>query len=280
MVLVNPRSASLWQSHVILNGRGRDYHVGNFPGPMSIKTVLRGTAVWQTEEGRFEIGPGSCLVINDRQPYSITVESKELVGTFCVFFAAGFVEDIQRTMTSSDLALLDDPVNNLRLEFEERLPTNDCVLTPLLRALHRTRDEEGILRLAEALVTMHEVTINQASKLQAAKLSTRVELLRRVHPGRNVIEGSLSQPLALYNVARQAALSPYHFHRSFTQLFGETPYAYITRRRMEHAADLLKNSNMAITDICFVCGYQSLASFCSLFRKYTGATPKQFRATD
>jgi AraC family transcriptional regulator len=201
MVLVNPGSAALWQSHVLLNGQARDYHVADFAGPLSIKAVLRGKAAWQTEEGRFEIRPGSCLLINNRQPYSITVESREQVETFCVFFKAGFVEDIQTTMTSPDRILLDQPVNNLRLEFDERLRTDDIVLTPLLRSLNRRREEQGVLRLAESLVALHKNTIDGASKLPAAKLSTRIELLRRVHRGRNAIEDSLSQPLSLDGVA-------------------------------------------------------------------------------
>jgi hypothetical protein len=45
----------------MLNGRGRDHHARNFPGPLSIKSVLCGTAARETDEGRFEIGPGACL---------------------------------------------------------------------------------------------------------------------------------------------------------------------------------------------------------------------------
>ena len=268
----------LGKSHVTLNGRARDYYVRDFPGPLSIKSVLAGAAVWETDEGRFEIGPGSCLVINDQQSYSITVESREVVETFCLFFARGFVEDVQRATTTSDTALLDEPRRDLRLEFHERVRIGDSVLTPLLKRLYPAgNDESLILQVAEALVRLREDTMRDASKLPAAKASTREELLRRVHRARNVIEGSLAEPLSLHGVAREAALSPYHFHRSFTRLFRETPHEYLIRRRLEHAAALLKNTDMPVTGVCFACGFQSLGSFSSLFRKRTGASPMEFR---
>ncbi len=277
MLPVNPPSYEFWKSHVILNGRSRDYHVANFPGPLSIKSVLRGSAVWQTSEGCFELRPGSSLIINDRQTYSITVDSREIVETLCVFFAAGFVEDVHRSMTTADRVLLDEPVNDRRLEFEERLLRDSSDLTPLMRRLQRDRDEDAVTRVAERLVSLRNSGMRQATRLPAAKPSTRAELLRRVNRGRNIIEGSLSQPLTLSEVARQAALSPYHFHRSFTRLFGESPGAYATRRRMEYAAELLRAGDTSITDICSRCGYESPGSFSALFRRYMGATPTQFR---
>jgi AraC family transcriptional regulator len=277
MVLVNPRADALWKSHVILNGRGRDYHVRDFAGPLSIKSVVSGTATWETNEGRFEIGPASCLVLNDRQPYSITIEFRKVVETLCLFFSRGFVEDVARATTRGDAELLAEPWKDRAIEFHERRHADDRVLTPLLRRLHRGGDEGLVWQLAETLVKAHADTRRQAGKLPAAKASAREELWRRLQRGRNVLEGALAEPLDLHQVAREATLSPYHFHRGFTRLFGETPHRYLTRRRMERAAGLLRSTDMPILDVCFACGYQSLGSFSSLFRKHVGVPPAHFR---
>jgi len=277
VLLVNPRPNAFWASHVLLNGRARDYYVSDFPGPLSIKSVVSGRAVWETSEGRFEIGPGSCVILNDLQPYSITVESRQVVETLCIFFARGFVEDVARATARSDDELLADPLGQQPLEFHERVRTNDGVLTPLLERSRSGASENVVWRLAEALVKTHAETRAQAARLPAIKESTREELWRRVQRGRNVIEGSLTEPLNLHQVAREAALSPYHFHRSFTRLFGETPHGYFTRRRMERAADLLRSTEMPVTDVCGACGFESLGSFSTLFRKHTGSAPAQFR---
>jgi len=277
MLLVNPRHNAFWDSHVVLNGRARDYYVGDFPGPVSIKSVVSGRAAWETSEGRFEIGPGSCLVLNDGQPYSITIESREVVQTLCVFFARGFVEDVTRAIAGSDDELLADPWKRQPIEFHERVHADDRVLTPLLERARSGVDEAVIWRLAEALVNGRAETRDRAARLPAVKASTREELSRRLLHGRNVIEGSLSEPLDLHRVAREAALSPYHFHRSFTRLFGETAHAYVARRRIERAAELLRSTRMPVTEVCCACGYESLGSFSTLFRKHAGMSPAQFR---
>jgi AraC-like DNA-binding protein len=277
MVVVNPRTGALWKQHVILNGRGRDYHVPNFPGPLSIKSVVRGAAAWETDEGRFEIGPGSCLVINDRQPYSITIESTQVVETLCLFFAGGFVEDVARAMTTPDAELLADPWKPHGIELHERLRTDDRRLLPLLQLIHATGDEALVWQLAEALILEDSGSRARAEALPAAKRSTREELWRRLHRGRNVMEGSLDREPDLHYVARQAALSPYHFHRGFTRLFGETPHAYVTRRRMQRAAGLLRSTRLPVTEVCLACGYQSLGSFSSLFRRHAGLSPAEYR---
>jgi AraC-like DNA-binding protein len=216
-------------------------------------------------------------VVNDRQPYSLTVESRQVVETLCIFFRRGFVEDVARAISRPDGDLLADPWKTETIEFQERLHVDGRRLTPLLQALQQEREEGLVWRLAERLVEQHRETRDRAARLPGAKAATRAELCRRVQRGRNVMEGSLAEPLELQRVAREAALSPYHFHRAFTQLFGETPHGYLTRRRMERACELLASTGMPVLDVCLACGYQSLGSFTSLFRKRTGVPPAQFR---
>src|SRR5689334_17937106 len=141
------------QDHVILNAIGRNHHVRDFPGPLSIKSVLKGTATWETTEGRFEIGPGSCVILNDRQPYSITVESRTPVETLCVFFARGLIEGIHRASTVCDSQLLDRPSEPTPLECLERIRHNDFNLFRLLGNVRSMPDRHtAILALGEALV--------------------------------------------------------------------------------------------------------------------------------
>ena len=70
---VNPPARELGSVNAIVAGRARRYEVKNFRGPLSLKSVLSGSAVWETSSGRFEVLPGSVLVLNDgetrvRQP--------------------------------------------------------------------------------------------------------------------------------------------------------------------------------------------------------------------
>jgi AraC-like DNA-binding protein len=94
---------------------------------------------------------------------------------------------------------------------------------------------------------------------------------------RDFIFAHYGGPLDLETLARQAGLSPFHFQRTFTARFGESPHACATRARLERAKELLLNSELPVTDICLEVGFESLGSFSALFNKRVGAPPSAYR---
>jgi AraC-like DNA-binding protein len=94
---------------------------------------------------------------------------------------------------------------------------------------------------------------------------------------RDFIFAHYAGPLNLETVAREAGLSPFHFQRTFTARFGESPHACATRARLERAKELLLDSELAVTEICFEVGFESLGSFSALFNKRVGAPPSAYR---
>lgn len=78
-------------------------------------------------------------------------------------------------------------------------------------------------------------------------------------------------------MARAAHLSRFHFVRAFAAAYGETPRAYLSRRRIERAKDLLRAANLTVTEICLLVGFESLGSFSSRFRELVGCTPSAYR---
>jgi len=94
---------------------------------------------------------------------------------------------------------------------------------------------------------------------------------------RDHIDKHFTEPIELDDVAAVAMLSKYHFHRSFTATYGVTPAAYLTQRRIERAQDLLRATNLTVTEVCFAVGYSSLGSFSSRFSELVGETPSAFQ---
>ena len=90
-------------------------------------------------------------------------------------------------------------------------------------------------------------------------------------------EDRYAEPLDLATLAREAGYSRFHFHRAFAAAYGETPRAYLTRRRLERAKTLLRVANLTVTEICFAVGFSSLGSFSTRFRQIVGETPGQFQ---
>lgn len=106
---------------------------------------------------------------------------------------------------------------------------------------------------------------------------SRTEYLSRLNRVMDYIDMHLDQPLDLKEIAGVAHFSPYHFHRIFTFLLGETPTGYIQRLRMEKAACKLRNEPLLpVTDVAYHCGFGSISLFSRTFKKYFGVTPTQF----
>ncbi|HAB53054.1 MAG: hypothetical protein A2315_15120 [Ignavibacteria bacterium RIFOXYB2_FULL_35_12] len=71
--------------------------------------------------------------------------------------------------------------------------------------------------------------------------------------------------------------TPEHLSRSFRKYFKESPTDYITNLRLNYAANLLSNSDEAITNIAMDCGFENLSHFYHLFKKKFSLPPKEFR---
>src|SRR5437764_15482376 len=99
----------------------------------------------------------------------------------------------------------------------------------------------------------------------------------RLQAARDLIDTSWHLPLSLEIISYHVGFSRHHFLRAFRRTFGITPHQYLTRRRLEKAQYLLAYSDMSVTDICMEVGFQSMGSFCALFRRYTGCSPSSHR---
>jgi AraC family transcriptional regulator len=94
------------------------------------------------------------------------------------------------------------------------------------------------------------------------------------------IQRHLDEDPSLYKLASVAAFSPYHFHRIFRGMLGESVGEHIRRLRLERAAMRLKHSDTPITMIAFEAGYESHEAFTRAFKAMRGTTPSEFRSTN
>lgn len=78
-------------------------------------------------------------------------------------------------------------------------------------------------------------------------------------------------------LAKVSGVSEAHFARSFRQAFGIPPHRYLLTRRIEQATTLLRDTEMAITEIAFATGWESLGTFGRTFRDITGKSPSALR---
>jgi len=94
---------------------------------------------------------------------------------------------------------------------------------------------------------------------------------------RDLIDRNYSQPLDLAALASAVHVSESHLIRKFRSTFGETPYRYLQRRRIERAMFLLRESEDSVTSICLDVGFTSLGAFSRTFAEIVGESPSAYR---
>lgn len=282
----SPQRAFTGLFNALLSGTSRSFYAPDLLGALSIKAVLAGSVIWETEGHRYVVRGNSYLVVNRGQAYSFTIDSAIPSTTLSVFFQHGFVEEVHRGLTQPDSALLDAPgaARPGSLIFRQRLEPEPSGVLAALRALHaaearaktsRTATEEAFLRIAQALVREFPRTEEAASRLSSARASTREELLRRVLRGRDCLLSRMNESVSIADAARAACISRYHFFRAFRAAFQVTPHQFLTTQRLARARVLLRGGKHTVTDVCLESGFQSVGSFSSLFRRHFGVSPQE-----
>ena len=113
--------------------------------------------------------------------------------------------------------------------------------------------------------------------MSAPVLRAPGDVLVHLRRARDHVDRHYAEPLDLEVMARAAGLSKFHFHRLFAATYGVTPAVYVSERRTERAQDLLRATNLSVTEVCHAVGFTSLGSFSSRFKEITGETPRQFQ---
>ena len=91
------------------------------------------------------------------------------------------------------------------------------------------------------------------------------------------IRAHLADPLANDDLAAIACMGLTKFKSAFRQVYGTTPQDYVTALRIEHACNLLRETDRPVAWIAQEVGYRKPGAFASAFRRRTGTTPTSFR---
>jgi AraC-like DNA-binding protein len=100
---------------------------------------------------------------------------------------------------------------------------------------------------------------------------------RRAVEAAHWIESNSHRQIDLDATANEAGISPFHFLRLFGKVLGVTPHQYLVRSRLRHAARLLADEDIAVTDIALDVGFADLSNFVRTFHRAAGVSPSAFR---
>jgi AraC-like DNA-binding protein len=101
-------------------------------------------------------------------------------------------------------------------------------------------------------------------------------VLRQLCKGRDLLAEVRSPDISVAGAAVEAGMSSFHFIRTFSTMFGETPHRFRTRERLNTAQRLLAQGR-SVTEVCLEVGFSSLGSFSTLFTREIGVSPATYQ---
>lgn len=104
--------------------------------------------------------------------------------------------------------------------------------------------------------------------------------LEKIKAALDYININYSNPISTEELSKVANLSKYYFCRLFKEITHLSPIDYINKFRIEKALELMKNTNLSISEIAFEVGFNNVSYFIKVFKEHMGLTPLQYKKRD
>ena len=227
----------------------------------SISYVRKGSFGCQMRGKSFELVAGSILVGHPGDEYLCSHEHCRGDECLSFFLAPELVEAIG------------DRTEIWRIGAAPPLPEL-MVLGELAQATADGNNDVGLDEIGQVLANRFvEVVSGRTPKPAPVAAKDR----RRAVETALWIDANSHHPINLDDAAAQAAISPFHFLRLFSGTLGVTPHQYLVRSRLRHAARLLADADIAVTDVAYDVGFGDLSNFVRTFHRAAGVSPMRFR---
>jgi AraC-like DNA-binding protein len=117
-----------------------------------------------------------------------------------------------------------------------------------------------------------------ADEIENATCRSRAEPVA-IWKARKYIDEHSREELSLSRVAKAVNMNANYLSENFKQVTGIKFVDYVAHARFKNSCDLLRNSRLRISEIAFAVGFQSLSQFNRVFKRFSGKSPKQYRAS-
>ncbi|AKJ64464.1 AraC family transcriptional regulator [Kiritimatiella glycovorans] len=228
--------------------------------------IISGHLHWELGGREYVLHPGDCFLTLPGEVHGgcrSVMEPGELFFVQIDAIRAGRDEEMRK--------LLD------RLfEFEARkFPGCTQIVALLERMMHVCEHPKWHARLLQR----SRLTLLLAETIECAGRSDdRPALTPPVHRALRYLDEHLCEGVVVADLRHASRLSRSEFFRRFKLETGERPHEMLLRRKLELACDHLTGTAWRITDIAHELGFSSSQYFATVFKKYTGTTPRRYRA--
>lgn len=254
------------------------------PCGLGLKFAAEGQEDYWLQGKRYSVTQGKYFLVNDSVPSLDVAIQKKATWSVCIDINAQLVNEVLlQWLQPNEL----DSYNNvsrylltpdLFIREAEASDNFKGLLTNLIASSAAQNIQapaiELIYDLTALIIQENKEVINSYYRLQASKLSTRKELFRRLLIGKEVLEDSLFTELSMKQVAEACCMSEFRFYRLFKQCFGDSPYNYLFKKRIDKSLEL-KREGQSWVEIASILNFTDISAFSKGFKKVMGVPPSK-----
>jgi len=232
-----------------------------------VAAVTGGSFQYRSTQGSAVLAPGALLLGNHRHAFECSHEHG--VGDRCLafHFTPAFLEDVIGAVPGARRTAFTVP----------RLPPLAALL-PIVAAAEAAREAGEGAAFEELALRLVGAAAGALAETQARMRAPTRRDQRRIAAALRLIERHAQEPLSLADLAKTAAMSRYHFLRTFRAVVGSTPHQYILHTRLRRAAVRLRCTSDGVSEIAFAAGFNDLSTFNRRFARIMGRSPSAYRA--
>jgi AraC-like DNA-binding protein len=128
-------------------------------------------------------------------------------------------------------------------------------------------------KVFELMALQLDGILNQGNAAPSPSLKS--DTVARIHYAAEILRSHLENPPNQTELAQQVGIGHCTLNKGFREIFGMTPFAYLTRHRMEWAERLLRQTSCTVADVANQVGYANPAQFAAAFKRHFGMSPRE-----
>lgn len=265
-------------SEVILNSGNSHPDTFHWHSYFEITCVQKGRGRYFVNGQEYEMDEGDIIIFNNVEPHGwllleedmqllVMVFSPEFIAEKMSFFDHGYLKPfVERGSNFRNKIGHEEPVSH---EIRKGIREIYGEWTEQKVGYH-LMIKSNVLRILTMLIRAYQDE-NKSDEM----LKEKQNAMKRLEQAIAYIDAHYREKITLDEVAASAYMSSTYFSTYFRKVTGISFSDYVTRLRIFHARELLKDTQRSVTEIAMECGFHNLSNFYRLYKKHVGRPPRE-----
>ncbi|MCG8311222.1 MAG: AraC family transcriptional regulator [Cytophagales bacterium] len=242
------------------------------PGMIEICFLEKGTQFYKVNNDEFFLKGGDLLITYPDEPHGTSGYPEEKGSLFWLLIKLPVKNESILNLSAKDSEILISRLLDFKSRHFKGVKELKHILMSIFKSYHKIGDPLKKVEInSNILVFLLRV-------IHCGELGSYGEISKEIHLISNYIRENIYEELDLEHLASMIHLSLSRFKHRFKEETGLPPGEYILTEKIKKAKDLIRTTSLSVTAIAYDLGFSSSSYFATVFKRFTRATPSEFRS--